>query len=127
MLLLDTHVLIWWLDGDLNRFSDSVLANMRDGQTRVYVSAASAWEIAIKSSKGKLKTPDDLPAVMIASRFKELPISISHSQLVRTLPHHHGDPFDRLLVAQAMAEKLTLVTVDKMIHRYDVKTLNPEK
>ena len=123
MLLLDTHVLIWWLDGDWDHFSEAMLEKLRDGSTQVYVSAVSAWEMAIKSSKGKLKTPDDLPAVMIASRFKELPISLSHTLATRALPRHHGDPFDRLLVAQALTEDAGLVSRDARLDAYGIRRL----
>jgi PIN domain nuclease of toxin-antitoxin system len=100
-LLLDTHVLLWWLchPGQLSRHAKKAI---QDGSNRVYVSAAVAWEIAIKKSLGKLSVPDDLEEMMDANRFITLPITIPHALAVLTLPDHHRDPFDRMLVAQAM-------------------------
>ena len=84
----------------------------------VFVSAVSAWEIAIKASIGKLKTPDDLEIQMRANRFVELPVKIAHAILAAELPRHHGDSFDRMLVAQAAAESLTLLTADARLKIY---------
>jgi len=91
-----------------------------DGENTVYVSAAVIWEIAIKRSLGKLDAPDDLEAAMEANRFLPLPVTIPHALAVRTLPDHHRDPFDRLLVAQARHEGFKLVTRDPNIPRYGV-------
>ena len=115
-LLLDTHILLWWLtqDGQLTKRARSTIAEA----DAIFVSAASAWEMAIKISIGKLKTPDDLEAQMQANRFVELPVKISHAIVAAQLPHHHGDPFDRMLVAQASVESLTLLTADARLKAY---------
>lgn len=91
------------------------------------VSAASIWEIAIKTSIGKLRVRGNVPVALAKSRFKELPIRFGHALSVSGLPPHHGDPFDRILIAQAREEKMTLVTADATIRRYDVDTLDPAR
>ncbi|MFC1735675.1 type II toxin-antitoxin system VapC family toxin [Candidatus Hydrogenedentota bacterium] len=118
-LLLDTHALLWWLDDDpaLSHEAREIISGPdRD----VYVSAATAWEISIKKALGKLETPDDLEAALLANAFQELPITIAHATAAEQLPNHHSDPFDRMLVAQAKVEGLTLVTRDKNIARYRI-------
>lgn len=119
-LLFDTNALIWWLEGTL---TESVAAAVSDPATPVWVSAVSVWEVAIKTSIGKLRSPDDLPAVIVEEGFRPLEITHLHAQRVRDLPFHHRDPFDRLLVAQAQAEDLTLVTGDRTLAAYDVRLL----
>jgi PIN domain nuclease of toxin-antitoxin system len=121
-LLLDTHVLLWWL-GDDSRLRADAAAAIADPATAVYVSAASAWEIAIKKTVGRLEAPDDLPAQLEHHGFAELPVSVAHALGVEVLPVYHPDPFDRLLVAQAMLEGLTIVTSDAQVRRYGVPTL----
>jgi PIN domain nuclease of toxin-antitoxin system len=118
-LLLDTHVLLWWL-GDPGQLSTHAKKAIQDGSNRVYVSAAVAWEIAIKKSLGKLSVPDDLEEMMDANRFIPLPVTIPHALAVLALPNHHRDPFDRMLVAQAMYEGFRLVTRDHEIAKYPV-------
>ncbi len=120
-LLLDTQVLLWWLadDPSLSAAARGAIAS----EPEVFVSAASAWEIAIKRALGKLDAPDDLAATVAASGFKQLPITFDHAATAGTLPRHHEDPFDRMLVAQARCESLTLVTADKRISRYPVSVL----
>jgi len=115
-LLLDTHILLWWLtqSKQLTRQARSTIV----GAEAVFVSAASAWEMAIKASIGKLKTPDDLEIQMRANRFVELPVKVGHAIVAAELPRHHGDLFDRMLVAQAAAESLTLVTADARLKAY---------
>lgn len=95
-------------------------AAISDGKNLVFVSAAAAWEIVIKSMLGKLDIPSNLEAALAANRFEQLPITIPHSLAVANLPHIHNDPFDRLLIAQAKVEGLTLVTGDEQIKKYDV-------
>ena len=119
ILSLDTHVLLWWLADDA-RLSHTSRAAISDGTNLVFVSAAAAWEIVIKSALGKLDIPSNLEAALTANRFEPLPITIPHSLAVANLPHHHNDPFDRLLIAQAEVEGLTLVTGDEQIKKYDV-------
>lgn len=121
-LLLDTHALLWWLEDDA-RLAVSVRAGIADASNDVYVSAASAWELAIKARLGKVSMPDDLEEQLVANSFVPLAVEIRHALAVRNLPDHHRDPFDRLLVAQAQIEGLTLVTADESIPRYEVAVL----
>lgn len=121
-LLLDTHVVLWWLEAD-PRIEDEVLGAISSTENEVFVSAVSATEIAIKSVLGKLRTPDDLELQVTQNWFTPLPLTIRHGQAVGELPLHHRDPFDRMLIAQARCEGLTLVTADKAIQKYDVPLL----
>lgn len=121
-LLLDTHVLLWWLD-DHPALGEEARAAIREGHNLVFVSAASAWEIAIKRALGKLEAPDDLEEAVVASRFQSLPITLGHAQSVGRLPRHHDDPFDRMLIAQAHTEQLTVITHDKRFGAYHVPLL----
>lgn len=116
-VLLDTHTLLWWLAGDetLSTKASHVIASPK---TTVFVSAASAWEIAIKQAIGKLRVPHDLMAALAANRFQPLPVTIEHALHAGSLPRHHDDPFDRMLVAQALLEKLTIITRDRTIPTY---------
>ncbi|MDQ6773176.1 MAG: type II toxin-antitoxin system VapC family toxin [Candidatus Dormibacteraeota bacterium] len=121
-LLLDTHVLLWWLADDPSLDVEARRA-IASGDAEVSVSAASAWEIAIKKALGKLQAPDDLAAQLEHHRFLGLPITIAHALAAGRLPPHHADPFDRMLVAQAIAEGLTIVTRDARIAAYGVTVL----
>jgi PIN domain nuclease of toxin-antitoxin system len=119
-LLLDTHALIWALSWP-RRLPSHVMKSIRHPETDVYVSAVSTWEIAIKAALRKIDA--DVAVVVRAMReapFEELPVTIAHTVRLHTLPAHHRDPFDRLLVAQAVEERLTIVTHDPLIARYDV-------
>jgi PIN domain nuclease of toxin-antitoxin system len=117
-LLLDTHALLWWLaDDDLTAQARDAIA---DPANLVVVSAASAWEISIKKALGKLAAPDDLEHQLQAGGLVPLPISIAHGVAAGELPRHHEDPFDRMLVAQAFAEGLTIMTRDKRFDDYGV-------
>ena len=118
-LLLDTHALLWWLD-DPSRLTKAAWKAIGEGKNTVYVSAAVAWEIAIKRSLGKLDAPADLEAAMSANRFLPLPVTIPHALAVRALPPVHRDPFDRLLIAQAMHEGFKLVSRDPNVPLYGV-------
>lgn len=120
-LLLDTHVLIWWLAND--PLQPSAFDAIRSPRNVVCVSAASAWEIGIKVGLGKLRPPESLSARLREERFTPLPVTIVHGLHTAELPLLHGDPFDRLLVAQAQIEGLTIVTRDERIARYEVETL----
>jgi PIN domain nuclease of toxin-antitoxin system len=122
-LLLDTHALLWAL-AQPRRLSGRAAACLRDAENSVFVSAASTWEIAIKSALGKLD--GDVEAIAGAARsigFKDLPITIAHTVRLRSLPPHHRDPFDRILAAQAVDEGLSIVTHDPAFDPYDVPTL----
>jgi len=121
-LLLDTHVLLWWLD-DPQLLSNAARSAIADGKNTVYISAAVAWEIAIKRRLGKLEAPDDLEAAMATNRFLPLPVTIPHALAVYELPYHHRDPFDRLLIAQAIHEGFQLVSRDVHVPLYDVPHL----
>ncbi|MBB1246637.1 MULTISPECIES: type II toxin-antitoxin system VapC family toxin [Streptomyces] len=120
-LLLDTHVVLWWLD-DSAELSDEV-KELLDTAPAVYLSAVSPWEIAIKQSLGKLAGPDDLAERARDSQFSPLAITAGHAVRAGRLPLIHRDPFDRVLVAQAQTEGLTLVTRDKYIPQYDVRVM----
>lgn len=121
-LLLDTHALIWWLSND-STLSAKAKEAIADSDNIVFVSAASAWEIAIKKSLGKLQAPDDLTVQINEKRFKPLAISIDHALIVEKLPLHHQDPFDRILIAQAMYENSIVITRDRKFELYEVKTI----
>ncbi len=120
-LLLDTHVLIWWLGGE--RLSESVREEVEQAANEVLVSAVSVWEAEIKAAAGRLELSGDLLLGIERSGFRELPVRASHGRAAAVLPRHHGDPFDRMLVAQARAEEATLVTRDRRLEAYDVPLL----
>jgi PIN domain nuclease of toxin-antitoxin system len=120
--LLDTHALLWWCDDDPNLSIES-LAAIGHLESTVFVSAAVAWEIVIKVAKGKLKTPGSVEEVIRLNNFRPLPIQVEHAVFAGQLPLHHADPFDRMLVAQAKIEGLTLVTRDEKIIQYGVDVL----
>jgi PIN domain nuclease of toxin-antitoxin system len=121
-LLLDTHVLLWWLK-DASQLSREARAAIAGSTAVVYVSAASVWEAAIKAAAGKLRVSGDLPAAIPTSGFVELPVAARHAWRAGALPRHHGDPFDRILVAQATIEELTIVTHDPAFREYGVPVL----
>lgn len=122
-LLLDTHVLLWWLD-DRPALGAEAKELISLGENEVFVSAISAAEIAIKSSVGKLREPGDLEQQLDENAFAPLPLRIQHGLAVERLPLHHRDPFDRLLIAQAQCEDLTVVTADRAFDAYDVRTID---
>jgi PIN domain nuclease of toxin-antitoxin system len=122
-LLLDTHALIWVFSRDA-RLSQQAAEAIRDGSNLVFVSAATAWEIAIKKALGKLRAPGNYQAGLKRYRFTPLDITTEHALAVEHLPPHHSDPFDRLLVAQAQLEKLTLVTADPRLKAYRIAILD---
>jgi len=121
-LLIDTHVLLWWLD-DPALLSKDARSAIQNGRNTIYVSAAVTWEIMIKQSLGKLKMPDTLDQVLKVNRFSELSITVPHTLTLQTLPVHHRDPFDRILVAQALCEELTIISRDANIQKYSVAYL----
>ena len=121
-LLLDTHTLLWAIEDNpsLNAIARSAIV---DPNNDVFVSAASVWEISIKRSLGRLEAPANLSEEVSRAGFIELPVTFWHGELAAQLPLHHGDPFDRMLVAQAQAEGLVLVTRDRVLRQYSVHTL----
>jgi PIN domain nuclease of toxin-antitoxin system len=120
-LLLDTHALLWWLADE--GLAPQAREEIADPANLVAVSAASAWEISIKKALGKLTAPDDLEQQVRSSGFLPLPISLAHGLAAGELAPHHDDPFDRMLIAQARAEGLTIVTRDKRFSEYGVALL----
>lgn len=121
-LLLDTHVVLWWLAND-PELSPAAREAIAAAGSDVFVSAASAWEISIKKALGKLEAPSDLERQLELNRFEPLSVTVGHGYAAGSLPRHHDDPFDRLLVAQAKAEDLVLVTRDRRFDLYGVGTL----
>lgn len=121
-LLLDTHVLLWWLD-DYRSLTTKAIGAIREGSNTVFVSAATGWEISIKRALGKLQAPDDLEEALEANRFLPLPISMHHGLVAGALPRHHDDPFDRMLIAQAQLEQLTIITHDVHMTHYEIPIL----
>jgi PIN domain nuclease of toxin-antitoxin system len=124
--LIDTHTFLWWNTDDplLSEHAKEIIA---DGKNEIFLSAASVWEIAIKTAKGRLVLPE-APAQYISSRmnlyrFQSLPVQISHAAHVFELPVYHSDPFDRMLIAQSRIESLPLITKDEDIRRYDLETI----
>ena len=121
-LLLDTCVLLWWLD-DPNLLSEEASTAIKEPDNKIIVSIVSVWEIAIKKPLGKLEAPDDLKEMIADSGFELMPVDYEHAWQVKDLPSHHRDPFDRLLVSQAKIEHLTLVTRDLKLKAYNAPIL----
>lgn len=121
-LLLDTHVLLWWLMDD-ERLPPRMRQAIGTTRTSVAVSAASAWEMSIKSALGKLHVPAGLHEELTAQGFDELDVTIDDGLVAGALPRHHDDPFDRMLIAQALRRDLVLVTVDRGFAAYDAVRL----
>ncbi len=124
-LLLDTHALLWSLE-NRSRLSGLAVSLLTDSSNEVLVSAATAWELAIKAALGKLQSLDlvlDLPNYMREQGYTELPISVEQATRAGLLPLHHRDPFDRLLVAQAQSLNIPILSADRALDRYDVKRL----
>jgi PIN domain nuclease of toxin-antitoxin system len=124
-ILLDTHALIWWLEG-AGKLSSGARRAIADPETTVFVSAASAWEIAIKYQIGKFRVPDlikDFRRRIEREGFIELPISMEHAVKAGTLPGKHKDPFDRVLIAQSQVEDVAIVTRDGWFRKYAVQCI----
>jgi len=122
-LLLDTEVLIWWdaNDARLGTETRALIQNAGD----VYVSVASVWEISIKAALGKLRTSRRPSDAVSDANFEMLPVTFEHAEAVLTLPPHHRDPFDRLLIAQAQLEALVVMTSDTHFSAYAVDVVRP--
>ncbi|MDA0655463.1 MAG: type II toxin-antitoxin system VapC family toxin [Proteobacteria bacterium] len=125
-LLLDTHILLWWMD-EPNRLAASVRETVVSADTTVFVSLVSFWEIAIKHGIGRLELDDPpsecIPYAVQENAFSLVPITGHHCFAAGALPPHHRDPFDRMLIAQAQIEDLAIITVDKAFEPYEVSLL----
>jgi PIN domain nuclease of toxin-antitoxin system len=125
-LLLDTHALLWWLDGDA-RLSEPARSAIGDASSRIFISAASAWEIATKVRIGKLpgaaEIAEHLSAIIGDQEFDPLPITAEHARQAGLMPGEHRDPFDRMLIAQAQIESLILVSNEALFDRFGVRRL----
>lgn len=121
-LLLDTHTVLWWL-GDDPRLPASHRDAVRQSSNQVLVSAITVAELSIKAALDKLVMPEGLLDQLRTEGFGELPFTAAHAEVLRDLPPHHRDPFDRMLIAQVMVEDLTFLTSDERIKRYDISVL----
>lgn len=121
-LLLDTHILLWWLDDhpSLSATAKSAIAN---GNNTVFISTVSLWEIRIKQAIGKLDIPANFKEIVDKEPMQYLPLKAEHAYEIINLPMYHRDPFDRMLISQARLERLTLVTSDQHFNNYDVRLL----
>ena len=124
--LLDTHTFLWWNmdDAQLSSLAKELIA---DGNNEIFISAASAWEIAIKTARGRLTLPED-PTRYVSNRlslhgFQALPVQIHHAVQVYKLPLHHADPFDRLVIAQSQIESMSLISADMEIRKYEIEVI----
>jgi PIN domain nuclease of toxin-antitoxin system len=122
-LLLDTNVAVWLLLGDRQRVSEAAVEALEDERNELALSAASVWEMAIKRSLGTLRIADGWAATLRRLGFEPMPVTAIHAEAAEQLPWHHRDPFDRLLVAQALVERLTLITSDRRLKAYGVPVL----
>lgn len=124
--LLDTHAFLWWIT-DSDRLSPRARQLIGDGENEIFFSAASGWEIAIKVGLGRLSLPEDLPSFisrqLAVNAFEVLPVHLGHALRVSLLPDHHRDPFDRLLVAQAQAEGLAILSADSQLKGYPIEVV----
>ena len=120
-LLLDTHVVLWWQRDDrrLNRRAREAIATA----DVVWVSSVSAWEAAIKSALGRLRLTEPFGVLVKVDDFTELPVTLVHADRLQTLPKHHRDPFDRMLVAQALTERATIVSSDRLLEPYGAEMI----
>jgi PIN domain nuclease of toxin-antitoxin system len=125
-VLLDTHIFLWWITDD-PRLSGRARELISDGRNELFFSAASGWEIAIKTGLGRLEIPGDLQRFVAEqlsrNAIQTLPIYLSHVLHTGTLPRHHRDPFDRILVSQALLEKMPLLSADPQIARYPIEVV----
>ena len=121
-LLLDTHALLWWLSDDAT-LVESARVEIATPRNDIFVSAATGWEISAKRATGRLAAPDNLAALIREEGFIDLPLTFHHAEQAGCLPMHHRDPIDRMLIAQAQAEGLIIVTRDANIPLYGVRTI----
>jgi len=118
-LLLDTHAALWWLADD-DRIGEEVIRHLTDDTNQVLISAIVVWEVAIKQSLGKLDAPEDLAPTLLGAGAQPLPVTLEHAAAVEKLPWRHRDPFDRMLVAQALTEDAAIVSRDEPLSEYGV-------
>lgn len=121
-LLIDTHILLWWLEDD-SKLTTKARKLISDANNLIFISSAVLWEIYIKQSIGKLKLPKNFKDSLELQGFLNLDVKAAHTHEIRKLPFHHKDPFDRMLVAQAKVEQLILLTKDPIISEYDVENI----
>ena len=123
-VLLDTHAFLWWVTDDA-QLSDRVRDVIGDRDNRIFLSAASAWELAIKVGIGKLTLPEPVetyvPRRLVSNAFEPPPIEIRHTLRVATLPNYHRDPFNRILIAQCQVDDLVIASCDRQVLRYSVQ------
>ncbi|WP_315338340.1 type II toxin-antitoxin system VapC family toxin [Neisseria sicca] len=125
-ILLDTHVLIWWL-ADAPNLGNKARLLIQNPQNQIYVSAATLWELSIKMAKGLLDLPEEIFDAVAEEAFEPLPIQWFHGRQAGFLPDIHKDPFDRMLIAQAQAEGLELMTADTVIPQYGIRIIDAGK
>jgi PIN domain nuclease of toxin-antitoxin system len=118
-LLLDTHIILWFLTGD-SRISNDMIEIIADKNQIKFISMATLWEVAIKLSTGKLILSEPIGDYIDGENIKLLPIKLAHVHQIQSLPFHHRDPFDRMLIAQSMVENLVLVSEDTQFKNYDI-------
>lgn len=121
--LIDTHIFIWWIVGDV-RLPKKAISILLNTKNQVFVSAVTAWEMTLKQQKGTLKLQRSFDEYFKSTSFEELPVEFGHISSLNKLPSIHKDPFDRLLVAQAMAERVPLISVDPIVKKYPIKTIS---
>lgn len=121
-ILLDTHVLLWWTENP-KLLSKQALETIKDIDNQIFVSHVTAWEFHIKQTLGKLSLPASYEDMMLRAGFSQLPITLSHINMLKSLPLIHNDPFDRLLIGQALVENLTIITRDVDMMKYHVSIL----
>ena len=115
--LIDTHILLWWFENS-SKITKQVKKIIENPDHQIFVSSVSVWEIVIKCSLKKLEAPDNLIEMIHNHSFDELPVRFQHAKSLEKLPKHHNDPFDRLLIAQCLAENLTFISADSQIKKY---------
>lgn len=121
-LLLDTHTLLWTL-AEPDRLSAKALAAITAEDSNVFVSIVSPWEMAIAKARGRMNPPDDLEDRLQQNRFELIPVRMRHVRAIESMPHHHRDPFDRMLIAQAQVDGMTLISVDRKMRQYPVSLM----
>lgn len=119
--LLDTQIFIWWMKDE--KLTENITNILSDPTNIIYLSTVSVWEMIIKEKIGKLKLPKNWKITIKDGRFEILPISLEHVLVVETLPLHHKDPFDRMLIAQSQTENLTLITSDLKMNKYKIQII----